>query len=155
MNRDEFYAAMAPHDDARLRKILWTVYWRGNAQLRERIEDELRPQDQPKVKPTKELPDPAGVLGEVTTFVELAKDGAYMAGDRRVHHTERSRWRHTFRRLAAGAMAALAVSDPAPAQQAVAKIVDLACAMKLSQLVPRKNDHRVPPPSPPAVAGYG
>ena len=42
MNRDEFYAAMAPHDDARLRKILWTVYWRGNAQLRERIEDELR-----------------------------------------------------------------------------------------------------------------
>lgn len=34
MNRDEFYAAMAPHDDARLRKVLWTVYWRGNAQLR-------------------------------------------------------------------------------------------------------------------------
>ena len=95
MNRDEFYAAMAPHDDARLRKILWTVYWRGNAQLRERIEDELRPQDQPKVKAKKELPDPAGVLDEVTTFIELARDGAYMAGDRRVHHTERSRWRHT------------------------------------------------------------
>ncbi len=119
MNRDEFYAAMAPHDDARLRKILWTVYWRGNVQLRERIEDELRPQDQPKVKPKKELPDPVGVLGEVTTFVELARDGAYMAGDRRVHHTERSRWRHTFRRLAADALAALTASDPAPAQQAV------------------------------------
>jgi len=29
MNRDEFYAAMAPHDDARLRKILWTVYCPG------------------------------------------------------------------------------------------------------------------------------
>src|SRR5271165_466529 len=130
MNRDEFYAAMARHDDACLRKILWTVYWRGNAQLRERIEDELRPQDQPKVKPKKELPDPAGVLDEVTTFVELAKNGAYMAGDRRVHHSERSRWRHTFRRLAADALAALAVSDPAPAQQAVAKIVDLACDMK-------------------------
>jgi hypothetical protein len=42
MNRDEFYAAIAAHDDARLRKILWTVYWRGNAQLRQRIEDELR-----------------------------------------------------------------------------------------------------------------
>ena len=130
MNRDEFYAAMARHDDARLRKILWTVYWRGNAQLRERIEDELRPQDRPKVKPKKELPDPAGVLDDVTTFVELAKDGAYMAGDRRVHHTERSRWRHTFRRLAADALAALAASDPAPAQQAVAKIADLACDMK-------------------------
>jgi len=74
---------MAPHHDARLRKILWTVYWRGNAQLRERIEDELRPQDKPKVKPKKELPDPVGVLDEVMTFVELARDGACMAGDRR------------------------------------------------------------------------
>jgi hypothetical protein len=130
MNRDGFYAAMAPADDARLRKILWTVYWRGNASLRERIEDELRPQDQPKVKPKRELPDPVGVLAEVTTFVELAKDGAYMAGDRRVHHSERAKWRYTFRRLVAGALAALAASDPAPARQAVAKIVDLACDMK-------------------------
>ena len=80
MNRDEFYVAMAPHDDACLRKILWTVYWRGNVQLRKRIADELRPHDQPKVKPKKELPDPVGVLGEVTTFVELAKDGAYLLG---------------------------------------------------------------------------
>ena len=127
MNRDEFYAAMAPHDNAGLRKILWTVYWRGNAQLRERIEDELRPQSQPKVKARRESPDPVGVLDEVTTFTELARDGAYMAGDRRVHHTERSRWRHTFRRLAADALAALTASDPGPAQQAVAKIVDLAC----------------------------
>ena len=130
MNRDEFYAAMAPHDNAGLRKILWTVYWRGNAQLRERIEDELRPQSQPKVKARREPPDPVGVLDEVTTFTELARDGAYMAGDRRVHHTERSRWRHTFRRLAADALAALTASNPGPAQQAVAKIVDLACEMK-------------------------
>ena len=130
MNRDEFYTAMAPNDDARLRKILWTLYWRGNAQLRERIEDELRPQDQPKVKPKKELPDPAGVLAEVTAFVELAKDGAYMAGDRRVHRTERSRWRLTFRRLVGDALAALQADDPGPAQQAVAEIVDLACDMK-------------------------
>ena len=53
MNRDEFYAAMARHDDAHLRKILWTVYWRGNAQLRERIEGELRPRgaaEQPDVR---------------------------------------------------------------------------------------------------------
>jgi hypothetical protein len=91
---------------------LWTVYWRGNAQLRERIEDELRPKAQPKVKPKKELPDPPAILAEVTTFVELARDGAYIAGDRRVHHAGRSRWRYTFRRLAADALAALAgVSD--------------------------------------------
>ena len=37
MNRDQFYAAIGPLDDAGLRKILWTVYWRGNAQLRERV----------------------------------------------------------------------------------------------------------------------
>src|SRR6201997_5249223 len=130
MNRDEFYAAMAPHDDARLRKILWTLYWRGNAQLRERIEDELRPPEQPKVKPKKELPDPDAVLDEVRTFVTLAKDGAYMAGDRRVHHTERSKWRLTFRRLVGDALAALQADDPGPAQQAVAEMVDLACDMK-------------------------
>jgi hypothetical protein len=130
MSRDDFYRAMAPHDDARLRKLLWTLYWRGNASLRERIEEELRPQDQPKVKPKKELPDPAGVLAEVTDFAELARDGAYMAGDRRVHHTERSKWRYTFRRLVADALAALAADEPAPAREAVATIVDLAIEMK-------------------------
>ena len=130
MNRDEFYATMAPYDDARLRKILWTLYWRGSAQLRERIEDELRPPERPTVKPKRELPDPDTVLDEVTTFVELAKAGAYMAGDRRVHHTERSKWRHTFRRLVADALAALRADDPASAQQAVGKMVDLACDMR-------------------------
>ena len=130
MNRDEFYTAMAPNDDAHLRKILWTLYWRGNAQLRERIEDELRPPEQPKVKPKKGLPDPATVLDEVTTFVKLAKDGAYMYGDRRVHRTERSKWRLTFRRLVADALSALQADNPGPAQQAVAEMVDLACEMK-------------------------
>ena len=130
MNRDEFYAAIAPHDDARLRKVLWTLYWRGSAQLRARIEDELRPQERPKAESKKELPDPDAVLDEVTTFAELAKAGAYMGGDRRVHHTERSKWRHTFRRLVADALAALEADDPAPAQRAIGKIVDLACDMR-------------------------
>ena len=130
MNHDEFYTAMAPNDDARLRKILWTLYWRGNAQFRERIEDELRPPEQPKVKPKKELPAPDTVLDEVTAFVKLAKDGAYMAGDRRVHRTERSRWRLTFRRLVGEALAALQADDPGPAQNAAAEMVDLACDMK-------------------------
>ncbi len=130
MNRDEFYAAMAPHDDARLRKVLWTIYWRGTAQQRMRIEDELRPPELPKISPKNEPPDPDAVLNRVTTFVELAKAGAYMAGDRRVHHTERSKWRHTFRGLVADALAALHADDPAPAQRAVAKMVDLACDMR-------------------------
>ena len=130
MNRDEFYAAMAPSDDARLRQVLWTVYWRGNAQVRERIEDELRPAEQPKVRPKKELPDPDAALSEVMRFAGLARDGAYMAGDRRVHHTERSKWRLTFRRVAGDALAALQASEPGPAQRAVAEIVDLAHEMK-------------------------
>jgi hypothetical protein len=130
MSRDEFYAVMAPNDDARLRKILWTLYWRGSAQLRERIEDELRSPEQPPVKPKKEVPDPDTVLDEVTTFVTLAEDGAYMAGDRRVHHTERSKWRLTFRRLVTDALSALQADNPGPAQQAVAEMVDLACHMK-------------------------
>jgi hypothetical protein len=37
--------------------------------------------------------DPGAVLDDVTTFAALVKDGAYMAGDRRVHHTERSKRR--------------------------------------------------------------
>ena len=82
------------------------------------------------MKPKKDLPDPDTVLGEVTTFVKLAEDGAYMAGDRRVHHTERSRWWLTFRRLAGDALAALQADDPGPAQQAVAEMVDLACDMR-------------------------
>ena len=130
MNRDEFCTAMAPDEDARLRTILRTLYWRGNAQLREHIENELRSPEQTKVKPKRELPDPDTVLGEVTTFVKLAKDGAYMAGDRRVHHTERSKWRLTFRRLVGDALAALQADDAGPAQQAVAEMVDLACDMK-------------------------
>jgi hypothetical protein len=40
-------------------------------------QDELRTPDQPRAKPKKELPDPVGVLAEVTTFVELARDGAF------------------------------------------------------------------------------
>jgi len=103
---------------------------RGNAQLRERIEDELRSPEQPKAKPKKELPDPGAVPDEVTTFVGLAKDGAYTAGDRRVHHADRSKRRLTFRRLAGDALTALRAEDPGPAQQAVGEMVDLACDMK-------------------------
>jgi hypothetical protein len=130
MNRDGFYATMAPTDEASLRKILWTLYWRGDTRLRERIEDALRPLDQPKVQPNKKVPAPDTVLNEVTAFVKLARDGAYMAGDRRVHHTERSKWRLTFRRLASEALTALQADNPRPAQEAVAEIVDLACEMK-------------------------
>jgi hypothetical protein len=78
-------------------------------------------------------PNPGLVLHEVREFAELARAGAYMAGDRRVSPKERTRWRVTFRRLAADAEAALRAADPAPAEEALALIIDLACEMKGSQ----------------------
>jgi hypothetical protein len=38
MNREEFFAKLAPLDEDRLRKVLWNLYWRGPASVRERIE---------------------------------------------------------------------------------------------------------------------
>ena len=75
-------------------------------------------------------PGPGLVLDEVREFAELARAGAYLAGDRRVSPKERTRWRVTFRRLAAHAQAALRAPDPAPAEEALALIIDLACEMK-------------------------
>src|SRR5258706_14457549 len=71
--------------------------------------------------------DPDSVLFEVREFAELARAGAYLAGDRRVSPKERSRWRLTFRQLSGDALAALRADDPTPAEEAVALIIDLAC----------------------------
>src|SRR5262249_61369025 len=43
MNRDEFFAKLADMDEDRIKKALWNLYWRGPAQVRERIESELDP----------------------------------------------------------------------------------------------------------------
>jgi hypothetical protein len=76
------------------------------------------------------LPDPGRLLHEVREFAELARAGAYIGGDRRVSPKERSRWRLTFRRLAADADAARRAPDSAPAEEALTLIIDLACEMK-------------------------
>jgi hypothetical protein len=75
----------------------------------------------------KSPPDPKLVLGEVTQFVTLARAGSYLAGDRRVSRQERSRWRHTFRRLSGEAQDALRGEDVETAGVAVAAMIDLAC----------------------------
>src|SRR5947209_13987842 len=36
MNREEFYAKVSALGAEQLRKVLWTLYWRGTAQVRER-----------------------------------------------------------------------------------------------------------------------
>ena len=131
MNRDEFFAKLADLDEDRIKKALWNLYWRGSAQLRERIESELDPaQDTVRKRAVAQPPDPDIVLLEVRDFAELARAGAYIAGDRRVSPKERTRWRLTFRRLAADALAALRHEDSGPAEEAVALLIDLACETK-------------------------
>ncbi len=43
MNRYEFFAKLAPLDDEQRGKVLWNLYWRGTAAVRERIEGSLIP----------------------------------------------------------------------------------------------------------------
>jgi hypothetical protein len=130
MNREEFFAKLSSLDEDGLRKVLWNLYWRGSAPLRERIEGELDPVEHVRRRrAVAEPPDPDLVLYEVTEFAELARAGSYIAGDRRVSPKQRTRWRVTFRQLAADAQSALRAEDPGPAEEALALIIDLACEM--------------------------
>ena len=67
------------------------------------------------------------VRDEVDDFVSLARSGAYLGGNRRVSPRERSRWRFTFKRLAAEAQDALRAEDAGPAAAALEQLIDLAC----------------------------
>lgn len=133
MNREQFFTKLAPLAEADLRKALWNLYWRGNAQLRERIEAELQP---PEVKRRPRAPAPPAdaslVLIQIEEFAALARAGAYIAGDRRVSPKERTRWRFTFRRLVADARDALRADGDtfATAASAMASLLDFACELR-------------------------
>ena len=127
MNRDEFFAKLAPLDAEQRGKVLWNLYWRGTAAVRERIEGELDPPERERRRRDAATPpDPAQVLADVSRFVELARSGAYIAGDRRVSPAERTKWRVTFRQLATDAQLALHAEDTAPGEQAMELMIDLA-----------------------------
>jgi len=128
INRDEFFAKLASLDAEQRGRILWNLYWRGTAAVRERIEGELDPPERERRKKAAAAPpDPELVLMEVRDFVELAESGAYIAGDRRVSRSERTKWRMTFRRLATEAQSALHDADSGPAERAMELMIDLAC----------------------------
>lgn len=130
MNREEFHAQLAGRDADGLAKILWTLYWRGSAQMRQRIEAQLDPDAHATPQRRHDPPpDPQLVLDDVRDFAALARSGAYMAGDRRVSPKERTRWRFTFRRLAGEAERALGADEDDAAAGAVELLVDLACEM--------------------------
>jgi hypothetical protein len=128
MNREQFFRMVSGLDEDRLRKALWNLYWRGTANVRERIEVELASggRARPPLR-AKEPADPEMVRDEVDDFVSLARSGAYLGGNRRVSPRERSRWRFTFKRLAAEAEDALRAEDAEPAASALEQLIDLAC----------------------------
>ncbi|HEX5994415.1 MAG TPA: hypothetical protein VFY84_04670 [Jiangellales bacterium] len=130
LNREQFQARLAPLDSAAVRKVLWTLYWRGSAALRQRIETEIAA-GTPGSRPIPVAPAPTidlhEVLDRVEEFAMRARKGAYLAGDRRVSPKQRTRWRYIFRDLFADARLALAADNPMPAAQAMATLVDIAC----------------------------
>jgi len=128
MDREQFFRVASELDEDRLRKTLWNLYWRGTANVRERIEVELTSDGRGRPpRPAKAPVDPETVQWEVDDFVSLARSGAYMGGDRRVAPRERSRWRFTFKRLVTEAQDALRTVDAGPAASALEQLIDLAC----------------------------
>ena len=125
-DRKQFYARLAPLDQDQLAKALWTVYWKGTKEVRQRIEAVLDPKAASRQRAASApTVDPEWTLDEVTEFVALAKSGAYLGGDRRVRPRERTRWRFTLRRLFKDAAAALADADPEPGAKAMEQLLDL------------------------------
>ncbi len=128
MKREQFFRVVSGLDEDRLRKALWNLYWRGTANVQERIEVEFASDGRSRPpRPAKAHVDPETVRYEVDEFVSLARSGAYLGGDRRVSPRERSRWRFTFKRLAAEAQDTLRAEDGDPAASALEQLVDLAC----------------------------
>lgn len=131
MDRKQFFGKLATVDEERLQKVLWNLYWRGTAAMRERIEAELEPEERERRKPlSKPAVDPDTVLDEVRNFVALARSGAYIAGDRRVSPRERTRWRFTFARLVTETQGALAAEDVSAGAAAMEQLIDLACEIR-------------------------
>jgi hypothetical protein len=132
MNREQFHAATAQLGPAELRKVLWTVYWRGTATVRERIETELAPDPVAarRKAAADAAPDPDEVLSEAREFVALVRSGAYVGGSRAVSPKERTRWRFTFRHLVADARAALGAEDLTAGAAALTELIGLACELR-------------------------
>ena len=130
MDREQFFARLGALDEEHLKKALWNLYWRGTATIRQRIEAELDPDGPRPRRKEPEPADPEGTLVEVRDFVALARSGAYLAGDRRVHPRERTRWRFTFQRLVKDAERALAGDDLSAGTEAMALLLDLAQEMR-------------------------
>ena len=131
MDREQFFAKVANLDEERAKKVLWNLYWRGSATIRQRIEAEIGPGERARrVRQSEECADPEWVLSEVREFAALARSGAYLGGDRRVSPRERTRWRFAFQDLVKDARSALRDENVATAAAAMENLVDFACDMR-------------------------
>lgn len=125
LSKDEFYAKVGALDEERLRKALWNVYWRGSAQVRERIEDQIAPETA-RPKPSDGPPAPDLVLRDVREFCALAYKGAFIGAPAKgMNSKRRSQWRHEFRRHYKAADEAMTAGSDAGAE-AVEAIIALA-----------------------------
>ncbi|WP_460495190.1 hypothetical protein [Glycomyces tarimensis] len=126
MSKDEFYEKLDALDEARLKKALWNLYWRGTASVRERIEDAVTTDPARQAKPQESI-NPAQTLRQVREFCKLARAGAFLgASGHGVRAKRRSNWRHEFRGLVKAARTAMAETDPGPGMSAMEEIIDLA-----------------------------
>ena len=66
MDREQFFGKLTSLDEERLKNVLWTLYWRGSADFRAKIEAELDPVGRDRrTRPVKEAVDSQSLLGEV------------------------------------------------------------------------------------------
>lgn len=131
LSRDDFYAVLGQLDEADLKKALWTLYWRGSADFRDRIMAAIDPAVAAAQASKKATPvDAVRLESEVKEFAALAREGAYLGRDRRVSPKERTRWRFIFRSHATAATQALSGHDVIPAASAMATLIDLAGEMR-------------------------
>jgi hypothetical protein len=127
MNRHQFFAKVEGVDADRLRKILWSLYYPGSSQMRQRIEDALDPPEKGRKEDGGVEPDASFLREEVEEFCRLSRSGAYMGGSREVSPSERRKWRHTFRRLADEALRGLGPGGFDDAAPALEQLIDLIC----------------------------
>ncbi|MFT3971188.1 MAG: hypothetical protein QM695_13165 [Micropruina sp.] len=130
LSREQFFRTLAALDETALRKALWTLYWRGSASVQQRILAIIDPATEPTKRNGANRVDAESLLAEVREFTTLARNGAYLAGDRRVTPKQRTRWRYTFQRLAKSATDGLAGRDVDAAASAMAMLIDLANDMR-------------------------
>lgn len=126
-DRAEFHSRVGALDAETLRKMLWNLYWRGPAALRERIEDALDPPAATRKQQARSDVDGEEVRDDVLRFVTLARSGAYIGGTREVSRQERTKWRVTCKRLVEDATAVLNGSDFEFGAAAIEALIDLLC----------------------------